>query len=159
MKLLTIISFLLVAWQATAAPTAEQPDRNVAFYNLEDGVGLKGFDPVGYFPGHGDAAIQGDPSISATYGGVVYYFSSQENKETFLGNPTKFEPTYGGWCAWGMANEGYIDISPMVYTLHGNRAHFFLSRGAKARFDRDLLTREADADVFWESESGEKPRL
>lgn len=160
MKLLSVLSIILLSWQAQAIPTPEQPDRAIEHYLLEDGgVGLKGYDPVAYFPEHGDGAFKGDTAISATYGGVTYFFVSEANKQEFLSNPLKYEPTYGGWCAWGMANEGYIEIDPLVYTLHGNRAHYFLSPGAKARFDRDLERRESDADEFWESETGEQPRI
>ncbi|MEM7651956.1 MAG: hypothetical protein AAF220_02120, partial [Pseudomonadota bacterium] len=87
------------------------------------------------------------------------FFASEENKEIFFKNPTKYEPTYGGWCAWAMANDAFAAINPVLFTQHGGRMHFFISRSAKARFDRDLLSREADADGFWTGKSGEAPRL
>ncbi len=157
----TLSTILVLIWslQLWATPTAEQPDRNEAEYNLENGLGLKGFDPVGYFAEHGGKALQGDPSIALTYGGVTYHFSSEENREIFTQNPTKYEPTYGGWCAWAMANEAYFDIDPMLFTQNGNRMHFFISASAKLQFDEDLENRENDADVFWEDETGETPRI
>lgn len=160
MKLLTTL-ILTLAWASPswAAQTAEQPDRNDAIYNLENQVGLKGYDPVSYFTEGGNQAQKGDANISGQYGDVIYHFASQANKDLFFTNPTKYEPTYGGWCAWAMANRAYADIDPELYTFNGNRLHFFISRGAKARFDRDLKNREAAADVFWMEESGEKPRL
>ena len=156
-----ILSSLLVvsSWQALAAPTAEQPDRNEAKYNLDGDLGLKGFDPVAYFEEHGGQALQGDSSISTEYGNVTYYFASEENREIFIEDPTKYEPTYGGWCAWAMANDAYADINPMLFTQNGNRMHFFISRGAKGRFDRNLDTHEGNADDYWKSETGEDPRL
>ncbi len=154
------VSFLLLSasWKGHATPTAEHPDRNEKEYNLENNLGLKGYDPVAYFSENQGLALMGNPEISLEYGNVIYYFSSEENKKLFMSNPTKYEPTYGGWCAWAMSNRGYADIDPLLFTQHGQRMHFFISQGAKARFDRDLELREADADVFWEEESGERPR-
>ena len=153
----TILS-LLLSFQVLATPTAEQPDRAVEHYNLENKLGLKGYDPVAYFEDQGGEAIKGDAKIATTYGDVMYRFASEENREIFLEDPTKYEPTYGGWCAWAMANEAYADIDPMIYTQHGDRMHFFISRGAKARFDQQLKSREKSADDYWKSESGEEPR-
>jgi YHS domain-containing protein len=154
---LTVVAFSQLGW-AQAIP--EQTDRAdvASFYNLEENsLGLKGYDPVAYFTE--DAAIEGEKTITVAFGGVTYRFSSEENKELFMADPTKYEPTYGGWCAWAMANNAYADIDPKLYTLNGDRLHFFISRGAKARFDRDLELREKAADDFWKSESGESPRL
>lgn len=156
---LLILVSLLISATAWTEPTAEQPDRNAALYNLENGLGMKGYDPVAYFPEFGGEPVEGDPDISLVYGGVTYYFSSEDNKMAFVDDPARFESTYGGWCAWGMANEAFIEIDPTIYTLNGNRLHFFISRGAKARFDKDLQKRESDADSYWEQESGEKPRI
>ena len=152
-SVLTIVS--LTSW---AGPTAEQLDRNDAKYNLEGVIGLKGYDPVSYFTEGGGHPQKGLAAIEGKYGDVTYFFASDENRNLFFANPTKFEPTYGGWCAWAMANEAYADIDPELYTINGNRLHFFISRGAKARFDRDLASREADDDNFWKGESGETPR-
>jgi YHS domain-containing protein len=37
--------------------------------------------------------LKGRKEIAATYEGVVYYFSMPGNKEYFLKNPSKFEPS------------------------------------------------------------------
>lgn len=158
LRLLMILGIFMVSATSWATPTAEQPDRNVGVYNLENKLGLKGFDPVATFAEHGGKALEGDPQIATTYGDVIYHFASEENRQIFLENPTKFEPTYGGWCAWAMANKAYFDINPMIFTQNGNRMHYFVEPGAKARFDAGLQKREKDADSFWKNESGENPR-
>lgn len=160
MKVLLSLATLMVSFNLWATPTAEQPDRNIAAYNpAHTELGLLGFDPVAYFAEFGGQALQGDESITTTYGGITYRFVSEDNRATFLANPTKFEPTYGGWCAWAIANEGYAPINPMLFTEHNGRMHFFVHAGTKASFDADLVQREKDADVFWKSETGEEPRL
>lgn len=134
-----------------------QPDRNAAAYNLESGVGLKGYDPVSYFPEGQSKPRKG--SIRYGYKGVTYFFADQKNLETFLKNPEKYEPTYGGFCAWAMSQGSKIDIVPDLYTVNGNRLHLFFSRRAKANFDRDIPKYEPMADANWKKFSGESPRF
>ena len=75
------------------ADAAVQADRNEAEYNNQYGVVLNGYDPVSYFPEGGANPVQGLTSITATSGTKMYYFASEENKEQFMKNPLKYEPS------------------------------------------------------------------
>lgn len=162
----TLLLSFVFTLSAYGWATDLQPDRNEDAYNLPNGnFGMVSFidgeiyDPVSTFPEGGGEPSIGDPDITASHGNIVYRFISEANRDLFLSNPLKYESTYGGWCAWAMSNEGYAQIHPPYFTLVGNRAHYFISRGAKRRFDRDLEAREQRADNFWKSESGEDPRF
>jgi len=158
-RLLAIfLSIIYLSGTAHATPTPEQPDRKAEAYNLTEGLAMLGYDPVPFFNEVGGEALQGQKDYTAEYGGVTYLFSSLETQELFFSNPTRFEPTYGGWCAFAMSNQAYVPVDPNLFTIHGNRLHLFSSRGAKARFDADLESREQLADDFWKSETGEEPR-
>lgn len=133
-----------------------QEIRNTAQYNLTSGVGLKGADPVSYFPEGEKNSVDTQPSVE--HRGVTYNFLGQKNVDIFLANPDKYEPTYGGWCAFAMASGSQVDIDPSIYTINGNRIHFFVSRRAKQLFDADIQGFEARADRFWKQISGEEPR-
>ena len=150
--------FVAIAILASSFHASAQVGRNSAEYNLSDSVGLKGFDPVAIFPEGGGVAIQGKAELSHNYSGVVYRFSSAENLLLFLQNPLKYEPTYGGWCAFAMASGSKVDIQPHLFTIHGNRAHYFVAARAKQNFDRDILNYENRADRNWMQISGEEPR-
>lgn len=136
-----------------------QSVRNAALYNLENGVGLKGYDPVSYFPEGGSKPAEGKSQFKLNYMGVTYMFTSSTNLDLFVENPDKYEPTYGGWCAYAMASGSKVDIKPLIYTINGNRAHFFVSTRAKRNFDNDLALLESQADDNWRDLSGEEPRL
>lgn len=133
--------------------------RNVSRYNLENGVGLKGYDPVAVFPEGGGRARAGRAELAGEYAGVVYYFASPENRDRFFVSPEKYEPTYGGWCAYAMASGSQVDIQPELVTINGNRAHYFVSSRAKRNFDQDIAGFERRADRNWKNISGESPRL
>lgn len=135
-----------------------QVGRNVAEYNLQSGLGLKGYDPVSYFPEGGGYPLAGQITFRLEYMGVTYQFASAANLDLFVENPEKYEPTYGGWCAYAMASGSKVDIQPAIYTISDNRLHFFVSKRAKQNFDTDIAGFENRADAFWKQISGEEPR-
>ncbi len=156
---LTLLAAIAIGWLFSVPAYAQQADRNIAKYNLEQSVGLKGYDPVAVFPEGGSVAQMGNPVISLKYEGVTYHFASEDNKLLFLGDPLKYEPTYGGWCAYAMARGAIVDISPEHFTINGRRAHYFISSRAKRSFDRDVAADEKRADAKWLEVSGEGPRM
>jgi YHS domain-containing protein len=143
----------------TALSTQAQSLRNTTEYNLEMNIGIKGYDPVSYFSEGGGLPLMGSSDVILNYIGVTYQFSNPKNRELFLKNPNKYEPTYGGWCAYAMASGSKVDIQPLVYTISGNRLHFFVSKRAKQNFDLNVSDYESKADGFWKQISSEEPRL
>ncbi len=155
-KMIAASVFFLVS---SAVPAVFAQVRNVSEYNLQSGVGLKGFDPVAVFPEGGGAAQVGQTGFRIEYLGVTYFFATAANLDLFTKNPARYEPTYGGFCAYAMASGSRVDIQPTLFTIHGNRAHYFVSSRAKANFDLDVPDYEMRADGFWKRFSGEDPRL
>src|ERR1051325_7329320 len=60
------------------------------------GVALEVYDPIAYFTD--GKPMKGDSKIEATYNCALYRFVSQEHRETFEKNPSKYAPAYGGFC-------------------------------------------------------------
>ena len=87
-------------------------EKRIKTYNLQNKIAILGYDPVAYFKVN--KAIKGEKKYSSTHEGVVYYFSSNENKEVFLKNPLSFEPQYGGWCAYAMGETGEKSQSTLL---------------------------------------------
>lgn len=159
LKIKTIAASALIATGLFAINSAHaQVTRSVAEYNLQASVGLKGYDPVAYFPEGGGQPLIGQKSLKLDYLGVSYFFATAQNLDLFVQNPEKYEPTYGGWCAYAMASGSKVDIQPTLYTIHGNRLHFFIAKRAKQNFDADVVGHETRADGFWKQISGEDPR-
>lgn len=153
------IGLLVMVWSMGAfADVPVHEDRNEAEYNNQYAVVLNGYDPVSYFSEGGATPAKGDASISFVYGTRMYHFMSEENLNLFKTNPLKYEPTYGSYCAYAMSENAKIKINPLIYTINGNRAHFFVSKSAKGSFDAELAVREVNADNNWMNISGEAPR-
>lgn len=102
---------------ATSAPDTSQQ-------NLKDGrIALAGYDPVSYFTEVGPQ--KGKVSISEERDGVVYYFSSTENRDRFLGDPDRYEPPFGGWCAWAMLEGKKVAVDPLRYRIYDGKLLLF----------------------------------
>lgn len=141
-----------------AQTSIAQQFRNVKEYNLQNNVGLKGYDPVSYFPEGGNKALVGVNQYRLNYLGVVYFFANAKNLDLFTEEANKYEPTYGGYCAYAMASGSKVDIDPAIFTVSGKRLHLFVSQRAKRNFDADVNGHEVRADGFWKQISGEEPR-
>jgi YHS domain-containing protein len=110
------------------------------------GIALEGYDPVAYFPEGGGEPAKGSKEHVLTHLGVTYRFSSEKNREAFRKDPERYEPAYGGWCAYSMAQGKQVDPSSKNFLIQGDRLHVFY----KGLF--------ANARDKWKKEGPEKLR-
>ena len=106
--------------------TQSDVSRNKEF-NLDEGVAIKGYDPVSYFTLN--KAVRGNKKYSTSYFGVTYYFSTSADKEIFQANASKYEPQYGGWCAYAMGKEGSkVEVDPETFKIIDGKLFLFYNR-------------------------------
>jgi len=67
-----------------------QVSRKASNLNLENKIAIQGYDPVAYFKQN--QAIKGKKELTTNYLGATYYFTSKENKDTFLTPQSNYEP-------------------------------------------------------------------
>lgn len=48
----------------------------------------------------------GRPDFTVSYGGYTFWFMNASNAATFVANPSRYIPAWGGFCAWGISREG-----------------------------------------------------
>lgn len=95
--------------------------------NLEEGVAIQGYDPVTYFTQN--KAVKGKKELAMQYEGITYYFSTQENKETFRRTPATYEPAYGGWCAYAMGAKGEkVTVDPGTFKIIQHKLYLFYNK-------------------------------
>ncbi|MEZ4956488.1 MAG: YHS domain-containing (seleno)protein [Saprospiraceae bacterium] len=89
-------------------------------------LAIEGYDPVSYFNGK---PLKGKIEWSTTNDGITYRFSSVANKNDFIANPKKYQPAYGGWCAYAMSIKGEkVDVDPLTYKITNGRLLLFYNR-------------------------------
>jgi YHS domain-containing protein len=143
-----ILAFLLLLYSFLSAQNTAS-DRTKHF-NLENGIAIQGYDPVAYFS---NKPLKGDKKYTSKYMGVVYYFSSETNKNTFLKNPSKYEPQYGGWCAFAMGDYGKkVEIDPETFKIVDGNLYLFYNayfNNTLKSWNKDEKNLKAKADKNW----------
>src|SRR5688500_16766917 len=101
----TLFSFLILFVTLVIGTSAQQAPVRKVHFNLENsGLAIQGYDPVAYIVSN--KAVEGKSAITTEYNGVTYRFSTTKNRDAFKANPSKYEPQYGGWCAYAMGANG-----------------------------------------------------
>ena len=145
-KLLFILTVL-----CTFSGFSQKDNKRVTLFNLEKNVAIQGYDPVAYFKQ--GKAVKGKKEITASYEGVVYYFSMPVNKEYFLKNPSKFEPQYGGWCAYAMGDSNEkVSINPETFKISNGKLYLFYNaffNNTLKSWNKEESRLMMKADVNW----------
>jgi YHS domain-containing protein len=140
--------FALLIGLCTIGVQAQQTKRQQQF-NLKNGIAIQGYDAVSYFSGK---PTQGKSAFAYNYQGVVYYFTTAANRETFKKSPEKYEPACGGWCSYAMGDSGEkVEIDPQTYKIVDGKLNlfynkFFTNTLPKWNKDEPNLKRKADAN-------------
>ena len=148
-KLLT--AFVLFVGCVSYA-NAQSPADRARNFNLEDGIAIDGYDPVAYFTE--GKAVKGNKSNSVYHQGATYYFSSAANKEEFKKNPAKYEPQYGGWCAYAMgAKAEKVSIDPKTFKIVQGKLYLFYNKffnNTLTDWNKDEKNLQQKADANWQ---------
>ncbi len=120
-------------------------------FNLDNGVAIKGYDPVAYFTA--GEAVKGNKEIALYTSGATYYFSSAANKELFKNNTAKYQPEYGGWCAYAMgANGEKVNIDPGTFKIVNGKLFLFYNKffnNTLKYWNKDEVNLKKNADINW----------
>jgi YHS domain-containing protein len=115
--LLIVLAFIATL---TFAQSDETRKKN---YNLKKDIALEGYDPVSYFD---NKPMEGKAEIKLSHRGVTYFFSSANNLNKFKTTPEKYEPAYGGWCAYAMGETGEkVKIDPETFKILEGKLYLF----------------------------------
>lgn len=142
--LIAAVSLLSVSVQA-------QDGLRKKHFNLDNGIAISGYDPVSYFTQN--KAVKGNKDMAVYHQGATYYFSSTANKEAFKANPSKFEPEYGGWCAYAMGEKGEkVSIDPETFKIVNGKLYLFYNRffnNTLKDWNKNEASLKARADANW----------
>lgn len=152
----TLIGLVVLA-AACATPTvAHDKASDTPADHYTTTLGIQGYSPVSYFTK--GVAEPGSPLYPVTHEGVTYFVASPKQVALFEGDPEKYSPAYGGWCAFGAAVEDHFPTDPHSWKIVDGRLMFFLNNDevdAKQLWNDDNeaeLTKKAD--TFWANTHG-----
>lgn len=119
-------------------------------YNLKKSLALDGYDPVSYFS---NQPMEGSSTIKFEYKGVVYWFSSQSNLNKFKAASDKYEPAYGGWCAYAMGETGEkVKVDPETFKIVDGKLFLFYNfwgNNTLTDWNKNEKSLKEKADLNW----------
>lgn len=146
------INILLLLLLIAGTTFAQNVEIRKKQYNLESsGLAIQGYDPVAYFTMN--KAIEGKKDLSANYNGVTYRFGSKQNKDEFMRNPGRYEPQFGGWCAYAMGKKGEkVEIDPETFKIVDGKLYLFYNKflnNTLKSWNQDEASLKTQADRNW----------
>ena len=140
MKNVLLTALLAVVFvSTTSAKTLLNVDKS--------GVGIKGYDPVAYFTDN--QPIKGSAQFQSDSNGVTYHFASARSKAVFDANPGKYEPQFGGFCAWAVSQGYTAPIDPNAFQVVNGRVLLQYSLSVRKQFSQDTEGNLRKADANW----------
>lgn len=116
MKFITFFSAIgLALILLLIPPSASAQSIDPIYTSKFSNTAVGGYDPVAYFT-EGEP-VKGSTDYQLEHKGARFLFSSQENFEAFVANPTKYAPQYGGYCAWAVAHNKTARGNPKNWTI------------------------------------------
>lgn len=119
------VLFWMLLWVMAAGTSAlAQPDdARQKNFNIKRNIAIEGYDPVSYFD---NKPLEGKTTLQFPYMGVTYLFANTGNLSKFKATPEKYEPAYGGWCAYAMGESGEkVKIDPETYKILDGKLYLF----------------------------------
>lgn len=146
-----IASLLFIVTVSVSSLAQTQVPLRKKHFNLEGNLAIDGYDPVAYFVQ--GRAIKGKKEMAVSHEGVLYYFSSAANKEAFKRNPGKYEPQYGGWCAYAMGAENEkVSVDPKTFKVVDGKLYLFYNKffnNTLPEWNKDESNLKSKADKNW----------
>ncbi len=144
---------LLTVFAVNFSPLRAQTEQRKKQFNLSrSGIAINGYDPVAYFTT--GKAVAGKKDLAVSSDGITYYFSSTQNLALFKGNPSKYEPQYGGWCAYAMGAKGEkVEIDPETFKVLDGKLYLFYNKffnNTLKSWNKDEVDLKKRADANWE---------
>jgi YHS domain-containing protein len=144
-SLYLIISLLLIQTSFSQNISVRKKE-----FLLEKGLAINGYDPVAYFA---KMPMLGKNDINYIFEGIKYQFATIANLNTFKTNPTKYEPQYGGWCAFAMGEKGEkIEIDPETYKIVDGKLYLFFHpfyKNTLSSWNKNEKELKIKADAHW----------
>jgi YHS domain-containing protein len=143
---------LILPWLAAALPIGSaQPADEI---NVSNGVTLAGpglaahgYDVVAFFTEGKPRA--GSDAYALAYGGGTYRFASQAHFDAFEADPGKYEPAYGGFCAYGVTLGKKFDGDPRHWKIVDGRLYLNLNGDIQVEWSKDVPGNIKKADSNW----------
>jgi YHS domain-containing protein len=106
---------------------------------------ILGYDTVAYFTE--GKPVKGTPAYATEWMGAKWLFASQAHLDSFKASPETYAPQYGGYCAYGVAQDYLVKIQPDQFRIVDGKLYLNYDAGVQKKWLADPagFIRQADA--------------
>jgi len=108
---------------------------------------IRGYDPVAYFTQ--GAPVKGSDKFSHQWRGATWRFASAANRDLFRESPEKYAPQYGGYCAYGVAQNYAVSVDPAAWSVVDGKLYLNYSKSVRENWNKDVPGYLRKADANW----------
>jgi len=123
---------------------------------------LMGVDVVAYFQMEANSSnfVQGSADYSTQLNGYTFFFSSQDNMDTFISSPWDYVPQFGAFCSYGVSEEtsemGFNwepstlgpATNPAIWEILNGKLYLFYTEEARDKWNQ-VSTNYQDGEERW----------
>lgn len=113
----------------------------------KSGVAIQGYDPVAFFTDH--KPVMGKKEFTSHSDGATYQFVSQEHKALFDKEPAKYEPLFGGYCAYGVSHDKLAPVDVDAFQIVDGKLYMQYSKSIRDSFNEDQKGNLSKANQNW----------
>ena len=150
-SLALILATAALAATATLAATAARAADMMDTPNLVNvdakGLALEGYDPVAFFTE--GRPIRGVDQFTSAYRGATYHFVTAAHKQMFDKDPAKYEPQFGGFCAYAVSIGKTASVEIDTWSIVDGRLLLQHNDKAVRLWKEDVKGNLAKADHYW----------
>lgn len=110
------------------------------------GLAAHGYDVLSF---HNGQPALGSDKFAIAHDGATYRFVSQANLDAFKANPARYEPAFGGYCAFGAALGKKFDGDPRYYKVVDGKLYLNLNSDIQAKWNEDVEGNLKKANANW----------
>ena len=138
-RLLPILLLALASAQVLAAEGLVNTDKQ--------GIAIHGYDPVAYFLG--GKPLPGKAELAYRWSGATWLFSSADNRQTFIENPQRYAPQFGGFCAYAASYGQFADVDPQAWSIVNGKLYLNYSLRVRQIWRPRAAEFNGDAEQLW----------
>lgn len=110
------------------------------------GLAAHGYDVVSFFGGE---PVVGTDKFALAHDGATYRFANQSNLDAFKADPSRYEPAFGGYCAYGAVLSKKFDGDPRFWKVVDGRLYLNLNGDIQAKWSEDVSGNIKKAETNW----------
>ncbi len=96
---------------------------------------ILGYDTVAYFTD--GKPVKGQDGLVFEWMGAKWKFASQAHLDSFKADPEKYAPQYGGYCAYGVAQDHLVSIEPDKFKVQDGKLYLNYDADVQAKWLKD----------------------